>query len=129
LVIAGPYTVCRGVSLRHTDDGGEIAWRVAVLQPSIQKSVQPSASLCWGMTFDGMTNDEVADVWYALAGAEIRHPGCFARILEDSHAELLRRLGNSLAPFVEERFRKLRAQDAPDDAIANVRATSDTSCD
>ena len=81
------------------------------------------------MTFDGATDDEVADLWYALAGAEIRHPGCFTKILEESNAELLRRRGNSLGQFIHERFRHLRVIDASEDAVANARATSDASCD
>lgn len=80
------------------------------------------------MTLNGLNDDELADVWYALAGVEIRHPGCFTALLEQSHAELSRRLGETLAPFVEERFRKLRPVDALEDARANEKATSDASC-
>ena len=79
--------------------------------------------------FRGLSTEALADVWYALAGAEIRHPGCFAGLLETAHDTLFARLGNGLAAFVEERFRPLRAIDAPEDALANARATSEGSCD
>ena len=79
--------------------------------------------------FTGLSNESLADVWYALAGAEIRHPGCFAGLLEAANDALFARLGNGLAAFVEERFRPLRAIDATEDAAANARASSERSCD
>jgi hypothetical protein len=81
------------------------------------------------MKFAGLTNEELADIWYAVAGAEIRHPGCFTALLEQSNDELFRRLGGGVAPFVEERFRQLRAVDAVEDAEANARAASEPSCE
>lgn len=81
------------------------------------------------MRLNGLTDDELADVWYALAGAELRHPGCFTALLEKSHAELSRRLGDKLASFVEQRFKKLRPVDALEDARANEMATSEASCE
>ena len=80
------------------------------------------------MTFDCLTNDELADIWYTLAGAEIRHPGCFTTLLEQSHAELVRRLGAALAPFVEEQFRRLRPTDQLEDLEASERAASESGC-
>ena len=79
--------------------------------------------------FVGLSNEALMDVWYALAGTEIRHPGCFTGLLEAAHDALVTRLGDSLAPLVEERFRGLRAVDAAEDAVANARATSESSCD
>lgn len=78
--------------------------------------------------FAGLTTEELADIWYAVAGAEIRHPGCFTKVLEAANDELLRRMGAELAPFVEDRFRRLRATDAAEDAEANAKAGSDASC-
>jgi hypothetical protein len=80
------------------------------------------------MKFVSLDNDELADVWYALAGAEIRHPGCFTAMLEASHDELLKRMGNGLAPFIEGRFAKLRSQDAAEDITA-TQAASESSCE
>ena len=77
------------------------------------------------MTFDGLNNEELADIWYAVSGAEIRHTGCFSQLVAQSYAELLRRLGNQVGPFVEERFRQLRAIDAREDVAANVKATAE----
>ena len=76
-----------------------------------------------------LSDEALADIWYALAGAEIRHPGCFTGLLEATNDALFSRLGHGLAAFVEERFRALRSVDAAEDAVANVRATSETSCD
>lgn len=81
------------------------------------------------MRFDDVSTGELADIWYAVAGAEIRHPGCFTGLLDGSYAELLRRLGGTLDTFVDRRFAKLRALDAADDAFANERAASEPSCD
>ena len=80
------------------------------------------------MKFDAFTNDELADVWYALAGAEIRHPGCFTAPLEAAHDELLKRMGSGLASFVEARFARLRPQDAAEDLNA-TKAASESSCE
>ena len=81
------------------------------------------------MSFDGLSNSEVADIWYAVAGAENRHPGCFTAVLEGSDDELRRRLGDGLAPYLNERFARLRPVDAAEDAEAASRATSDVSCE
>lgn len=81
------------------------------------------------MSLHCLSNEDLADAWYAVAGAEIRHPGCFTSLLERSNAELARRLGDRFAPFVEERFRAIRPIDAVEDRDANARAASDTACD
>jgi hypothetical protein len=79
--------------------------------------------------FGALSNEALADIWYALAGTEIRHPGCFTSLLEAAHDALGKRLGPDLAAFVEKRFRGLRASDTAEDAEANARATSEGSCD
>jgi hypothetical protein len=81
------------------------------------------------MSFEGLSNSELADVWYAVAGAEIRHPGCFTAVLEGSDDELRRRLGDGLAPYLKDRFARLRTVDALEDAEAVRRATPDVSCE
>lgn len=80
------------------------------------------------MRFECLSDEDLADMWYAVAGAEIRHPGCFTALLERSNDELFRRMGSRLAPFLAERFRHLRATDAMEDAEANAKASSDQSC-
>jgi hypothetical protein len=80
------------------------------------------------MKFSGLADEELADIWYALAGSEIRHPGCFAAILAASNDELLRRKGNALGPFLDNRFRALRPIDAREDLRANLSA-SQAACD
>ena len=79
--------------------------------------------------FGPLPNEALADIWYTLAGTEIRHPGCFTGLLEAAHDALDKRLGPDLAAFVEKRFRGLRASDTTEDAEANARATSEGSCD
>jgi hypothetical protein len=79
--------------------------------------------------FGCLSDTALADVWYALAGAEIRHPGCFTGLLEAAHDALRVRFGNRLAAFVEERFRDLRRVDAAEDAHANAIAASEASCE
>jgi len=79
--------------------------------------------------FGSLSDAALADVWYALAGVEIRHPGCFTGLLEAAHDALEARFGDGLAAFVEERFRNLRHVDAAEDAQANARAASEASCD
>ena len=79
--------------------------------------------------FGSLSDAGLADVWYALAGAEIRHPGCFTGLLEAAHDALAARFGDGLAAFIEERFRELRQIDAAQDAQANADATSEASCD
>jgi rubrerythrin len=75
------------------------------------------------MKFATFTNEELSDIWYALAGAEIRHPGRFSEVLEASNDELLKRMGTGLAPFLDDRFRELRAVDAAEDVRANRAAS------
>ena len=79
--------------------------------------------------FACLSNETLADVWYAAAGAEIRHPGCFTALLEAAHDALIARLGPQMAAYVDDRFKALRAVDATEDAVANARAASDAACD
>jgi hypothetical protein len=81
------------------------------------------------VTFQGIGDEELADIWYALSGAEIRHPGCFTRLLQTCYDELLRRRGDSVATFLDTRFRRLRAVDASEDVRANRSAETDRTCD
>jgi hypothetical protein len=69
--------------------------------------------------FSGLSTDELADIWYALGGAETRHPGSFSSLVDTTLGELNARLGDGLAPFLEQRFRALRLVDSREDAEAN----------
>ena len=71
--------------------------------------------------FQNLTDGELADIWYALGGAEARHTGGFTQLLDAAFAELNGRLGDSLAPFLEERYRPYRLADSKEDAAANAR--------
>ncbi len=73
--------------------------------------------------FRGRCDTDLADIWYALSGAEIRHPDCFKPLVDASIHELERRLHEAVTPFLDGRFAKLRLADAPDDAVATVTAT------
>jgi hypothetical protein len=75
--------------------------------------------------FNGLSTEELADVWYALGGAETRHPGGFSELVDTAMHELTDRLESRLAPFLEERFRKYRFVDSKEDAEANRKAAAD----
>ena len=72
--------------------------------------------------FEGLNNEELADIWYALSGAEIRHTDVFRPLVDASLHELDRRLADKLREFLDLRFAKLRSIDVPEDAIATAKA-------
>ena len=72
--------------------------------------------------FDGISDEELADIWYALSGAEIRHTDRFTALVDASLHELEKRRGHTVREFLEQRFAALRAVDAPDDAVATLKA-------
>ena len=72
--------------------------------------------------FAGLSNEELSDIWYALGGAETRHPGGFSDLVDAAFNELNTRLPSTLTPYLEERFRKYRLADSKEDAAANARA-------
>jgi hypothetical protein len=73
----------------------------------------------------GLSNEELADIWYALGGAETRHPGGFGELVDSALRELNSRLGDDLSSFLEPRFRPYRFIDSKEDAAANVSAAVD----
>ena len=73
--------------------------------------------------FSGLSDDELADIWYALAGADIRHPDCFKSLVDDSIKELEWRKGTGVREFLDVRFAKLRVADSSEDAAANMKPT------
>ena len=75
--------------------------------------------------FVGLSNEELADIWYALGGAETRHPGGFGELVDSTLRELNSRLGDNLSSFLEPRFRPYRFIDSKEDAAANANAAVD----
>ena len=72
--------------------------------------------------FVGLSNEELADIWYALGGAETRHPGGFGELVDAALRELDNRFGDNLPSFLEPRFRPYRFIDSKEDAAANANA-------
>jgi len=70
--------------------------------------------------FDSIEDGELADIWYALGGAAVRHSAHFQRLFDAVAAELLERRGEGLNPWLEQRFREFRSIDSREDARANM---------
>ena len=75
--------------------------------------------------FVGLSDEELADIWYALGGAETRHPGGFGELVDSALRVLNSRLGDDLSSFLEPRFRPYRFIDSKEDAAANAGAAVD----
>ena len=72
--------------------------------------------------FDSLEDGELADIWYALSGAAVRHPDHFQTLTERVFTELLDRRGEeALNPWLEQRFRPFRLADSREDAEANLK--------
>jgi len=69
--------------------------------------------------FQSFEDGELADIWYALGGAAIRHPDHFKPLMDSVATELLDRRGSGLNPWLEARFRPFRLADSREDAHAN----------
>jgi hypothetical protein len=69
--------------------------------------------------FQSFEDGELADIWYALGGAAVRHPDHFQPLMDSVATELLDRRGAGLNPWLEERFRRFRFTDSRADADAN----------
>lgn len=72
--------------------------------------------------FNGISDEDLADIWYALSGAEIRHTDRFQGLVDAAVHELELRRGHAVSQFLNERFAALRAVDAPDDALETLKA-------
>ncbi len=71
--------------------------------------------------FDSLEDGQLADIWYALGGAAIRHPEHFQPLLDLVFQDLLERRGTEgLNPWLEQRFRAFRLVDSAEDAAANL---------
>lgn len=74
--------------------------------------------------FSSLEDGELADIWYALGGAAIRHPEHFQTLYDAAFNELLERRGEEgLNPWLEQRHRAFRMADSREDAYATAAAT------
>ena len=71
--------------------------------------------------FQSIEDGPLADIWYALGGAAVRHPEHFKDLMDDCFKELESRRGEGLKTWLEERFRPFRLADSRDDAETNMR--------
>jgi hypothetical protein len=69
--------------------------------------------------FQSFEDGELADIWYALGGAAVRHPEHFKPLMDAVATELIDRRGVGLNPWLEERYRAFRLEDSRDDAHVN----------
>lgn len=74
--------------------------------------------------FRALSDVDLADIWYALSGAEIRHPDCFKPLADAAMKELEARKGPTVSAFLDDRFARFRGSDKPEDVAANARATA-----
>ena len=72
------------------------------------------------MKFQSLEDAELADLWYALSGAAIRHPDHFQPLTNEVFAALIARREEGLNPWLEQRFRSFRLKDSKEDADANA---------
>ena len=77
--------------------------------------------------FDSIEDGELADIWYALGGAAVRHPAHFQPLFEAVATELLDRRGSGLNPWLEHRFHEFLPVDSKEDVIANLTRPPDAS--
>jgi hypothetical protein len=86
--------------------------------------VVSALSLCMAdERFCALSDADLADVWYALSGAEIRHPDCFKPLADATMKELEARKGPTVSAFLDDRFARFRGSDTPEDVVANAKAT------
>lgn len=72
--------------------------------------------------FDSLEDGPLADIWYALSGAAVRHPDHFQPLVDIVFKEMLDRRGEEgLNPWLEQRFRAFRLADSKEDAEANLK--------
>lgn len=61
--------------------------------------------------FQSLEDGDLADIWYALGGAAVRHPAYFQRLMDACFEELFERRGDGVNLWLEQRFREFRSQD------------------
>jgi hypothetical protein len=72
--------------------------------------------------FQGLDDEELADIWYALSACANRHPERFKALTDAVLDALLARQGDGLE-WLERRFRAIRLADSKADAQANARVS------
>jgi hypothetical protein len=70
--------------------------------------------------FQGLGDEDLADLWYALSACAVRHPHRFKALTDAVLNEVLSRRGDGLK-WLEQRFRAIRAADSKEDVQANAR--------
>jgi hypothetical protein len=104
-------------------DGGVFSPRGASLSDAVMRVV---STLSLGMAderFRALSDVDLADIWYALSGADIRHPDCFKPLADATMKELEARKGATVSTFLDDRFARFRGSDKPEDEAANAKAT------
>jgi len=71
--------------------------------------------------FQSFEDGDLADAWYALSGAAVRHFDHFHTLADAFLQELVERRGEGLNPWLEQRFRPYRLSDSKEDAEANKK--------
>jgi hypothetical protein len=72
--------------------------------------------------FQGLQDEDLADLWYALSACANRHPDRFKALTDAVLDELLARRGDGLK-WLEQRFQALRLADSKEDVQANARVS------
>jgi len=72
--------------------------------------------------FQGLDDEELADIWYALSACANSHPERFKALTDAVLDALLARQGDGLE-WLERRFRAIRQADSKEDAQANARVS------
>lgn len=79
--------------------------------------------------FQSFEDGELADIWYALGGAAVRHTDHFKPLMDAVATELLARRGVGLNPWLEERYRRFRLADSREDAWVNLAISPEARTD
>ena len=87
-----------------------VRWASGLLLTPLEDVLMPN------IRFQSFEDGELADIWYALGGAAVRHPDHFKPLMDLAATELLERRGAGLNPWLEERFRPFRLADSREDA-------------
>lgn len=76
--------------------------------------------------FTSLEDGELADIWYALGGAAVRHTAHFGPLFDAVATELLGRRAEGLNPWLDHRFREFRAVDSKEDAAATSETATES---
>ena len=79
--------------------------------------------------FQSIEDGPLADIWYALGGAAVRHPEHFKELMDDCFQELESRRGEGLKTWLKARFRPFRLADSKEDADTNRKISPEARTD